>query len=342
MAFIKKHWLTISVTGLILIAALKLTDPGSSAAIFEQKLDSILPKDRNNFNFTKTVIALSALIDPDTDIAWTEKEIARMSGEVKKSIGDAGSPENIINAFNTYFFDREGFVFDRDYTDMIENGGRVSEENLRNFNSIEQTLKRRRGICLSISLIYLMIGDKLHLPLYGVLIPGHIYVRYKEPGRAGVNIETTRSGRELYGYTDSVALLDSSKISYGKELDKYSVIAAYLSNLGTYFVNTGYNKKAEVMFRKSIEMLPASAEGYFNMGILYERMNKKELAAENYEKALEILPGNGYAHYRLGAIYLSGQRFTKAQGHLEEAIKAKIGGNDAVKLLLQAKHKEGN
>jgi tetratricopeptide (TPR) repeat protein len=341
MQFIKKYWLIISVIGLILIAALKLTDPGSSAAIFEQKLDSILPKDRNNFNFTNTVIALSALIDPDTDIAWTEKEIARMSGEVKKSIGDEGSPENIINAFNNYFFDQEGFKFDKNFTDMAEKGGEVSEETLRNFHSIEKTLKRRRGICLSISLIYLMIGDKLHLPLYGVLIPGHIYVRYKEPGRAGVNIETTFSGAEYYGYKDSITLL-SPKTAYGKELDKYSVIGAYLSNLGNYFILTGQNKKAAVMFKKSIEILPDSAEAYLNTGILCETEKKNALAEENYEKTLQMLPGNGYAHYRLGALYLSEQRFTKAQGHLEEAIKTKTGGSNAVKLLEQAKHKEGN
>ena len=341
MEFIKKHWIIISAMGLILIAALKITDPGSASAAFALKLDSILPQDRNNFDFTKTVLSLSALVDPDTDMAWTEKEIDSMAADLKDKIGDEGNPEKIINAFNRYFFVQEGFVFDKNFTDMDARGGEISLEDLRNFHSIEKTLKRKKGICLSMSLIYLMLGDKLRLPLYGVLIPGHIYVRYKEPGRTGINIETTVSGAEYYGYRDSIALLDHSKTAYGRELDKYSVVAAYLSNIGNYFITTGQNRKAEVMFKKSLEMLPDSAEAYLNMGILCETEKNNPAAVENYEHTLELLPESGFAHYRLGAIYLSEQRFTKAQEQLEEAVLEKAGGDDAVKLLNKAKNKDG-
>jgi tetratricopeptide (TPR) repeat protein len=337
MAFVRKYWLIISLVGLILTVVITLSNPYASSASFEQKLDLILPKDRNNVDFIKTIISLSALADPDTDIDWTEKELEVMSGTLKKAIGEQGNPEKIINVFNKYFFEQEGFIFDKNFTAVAENGGEVSAAELRNFHSIEKTMKRKQGICLSISLIYLMLGDKLQLPLYGVLIPGHIYVRYKESDRAGINIETTVSGREYYGYLDGST---GAGTAYGRELDKYSVIGAYLLNPGNYFISTGQFRKARVVFSKSIEMLPDAAEGYINMGVLYEAEHKTEPAVLNYEKALLYLPDSGFAHYRLGAIYLMGQRFTKAQSHLEEAVKTNTGGDDAVKLLEKAKNKE--
>lgn len=339
MQFIKKYWLLISVIGIILI--IRIGGTAGAEMGFEQKLDSILPKDRNNFDFTRTVLSLSALVDPGMDIPWTEKEIDIMAAKLKREIGSEGNPEKIINAFNSYFFDREGFVFDNKFFSAANNSSGITVDDLRNFHSVEKVLKRKQGICLSISLIYLMLGDKLQLPLFGVLLPGHIYVRYKEPGRSGINIETTGSGFEFYGYKDSISLLDHAKTVYGKELDKYSVIGAYLANIGNFFLTTGRNRKARILFNKSIEMLPGSAEGYLNLGLLAETEKKNSQAAEYFEKALALLPGNGYASYRLGAIYLAEKRFVKAEEHLKEAVAKKAGGKDAAKLLEKAKNRDG-
>jgi hypothetical protein len=340
MAFIKKYWIVISLSCLALAALLNyaLPAPGKN---FEARLDSILPKDRKNFDFTKTVIELSALADPRTDTAWTENEIESMAATLRKIIGDEANPQKVIDAFNGYFFDSQGFVFDRNFTAMSEAGGEVPVDDLRNFHSIEKTLRRKQGICLSISLIYLMLGDKLNLPLYGVLIPGHIYVRYKEPGRAGINIETTVSGAEFYGYKDEIYRLDSSKTVYGKEIDKYAVIGAYLSNLGGFFMSIGDYKRAETLFLKSSEMLPGSAEGIINLGILDEMTDKPLEAEKCYLNTLQILPENGYAHYRLGAMYLKQKRYLKAEIHLEEAVRLKAGGKDAAELLEKARKKGG-
>ena len=46
---------------------------------------------------------------------------------------------------------------------------------------------------MNLSLLYLIIGDQLNLPLHGVGLPNHFFVRYGS-GSDRINIETTESG----------------------------------------------------------------------------------------------------------------------------------------------------
>ena len=38
---------------------------------------------------------------------------------------------------------------------------------------LHSVMDRRQGYCLSLSVLYLSIGERLGLPLYGVVVPGH-------------------------------------------------------------------------------------------------------------------------------------------------------------------------
>ncbi len=314
-----------------------------SLAGFSSDLEKILPQesDRQNFDLSDTVINLSALIDTKTDKAKVKTELSRMQAELKSRIADSSTPDSVIAAFNSYFFDTLGFTFDQKFEQLRVNGTQAKYDDFLNFHSIERVIERRQGICLTISMIYLMLGDKLGLPLYGVMVPGHIYVRYKEPGRSGVNVETTVSGAEFYGYKDMIVTLDNTKTIYGKELDKYSLVGAYLANLGNFMLITGRTGRAKILLEKSATMLPEVAEAYFNLGILYETEKNLQKAAENYEKALSILPGNEYAHLRLGAIYLEEKRYTLAKSHFEAVLTANPKNAEADNLLNKAKKEAG-
>jgi len=58
---------------------------------------------------------------------------------------------------------------------------------------LHSVMDRKQGYCLSLSIVYLSIGERLGLPLYGVVVPGHFFVRYDD-GKNRINIETTHNG----------------------------------------------------------------------------------------------------------------------------------------------------
>lgn len=338
-SFFRKYWFLAAFIVFVFIAFFSVVNPDS----FEKKLDSILPADRSNFDFTKTVLALSALADPGMDAAWTENELDSMAAALKAEIGDQGNPEKIIKSFNKYFFEEQNFVFDNAFSLSGSQDKNLTVQDLVNFNSIEQTLRRKRGICMTMTLVYLMLGGRLGLPMYGVMIPGHIYVRYREPGMSGINVETTYSGAEYYGYKtlSGVEFLDGNKMGYGKEMSNYSVIGVYLNNLGNFFIATGKRGKAEALLKRSIEMVPDIAEAYTNLGLLYGDENLRDKALENYRRSLEIYPENSYVMTRIGMIYLDEKRFVKAQEMFEDALKSNTTDAEARQALELARTKGG-
>jgi regulator of sirC expression with transglutaminase-like and TPR domain len=336
----RKYWILPAVLLFIFIAYFSPLNPNS----FETKLNSIVPEDKNNFDFTKTVLSLSALVDPGMDIAWTKNELNTMAAALKGEIGEEGNAEKIIKSFNRYFFEQEHFTFDNTFNLAGGQDKTLSFQDLVNFNSIEQTLKRKQGICMTMTLVYLMLGEKLRLPMYGVMIPGHIYVRYREPGRSGINIETTYSGEEYYGYKSlsGVEFLDEKKMGYGKELDKYSIVGMYLNNLGNFYITTGRRGRAEIILKRSIEMVPDIAEAYINLGLLYEGEHRQEKALDCYSRSLEIYPKNTYVMTRIGKVYLDAKRFIKAQEILEDVLKSDTSNAEAKQALKLAVSKGGS
>lgn len=82
-------------------------------------------------------------------------------------------------------------------------------------STLAACLLRHRGNCLSTSTLYCLVGEALHLPIHLVVVPGHAFVRWDEPGLAR-NIETTSQGREIaddeYLYTRGTAIPPMSSV----------------------------------------------------------------------------------------------------------------------------------
>lgn len=68
-------------------------------------------------------------------------------------------------------------------------------------------LRTRRGSCVSMPLIYLVIGQRLGLPVHLVALGQHYFIRWQEPGYR-MNIETTIVDRLAVTPDDSVYIED--------------------------------------------------------------------------------------------------------------------------------------
>jgi len=108
------------------------------------------------------------------------RELDDMAFEVRRRIKSKGLRANFkaIPLINEYLFDELGFKA-------------VKEASNPEDLFLHTVLDKRRGYCLSLSVLYLSIGERLGLPLYGVVVPGHFFVRYDD-GRVRFNIETTK------------------------------------------------------------------------------------------------------------------------------------------------------
>ncbi|HDQ25580.1 MAG TPA: hypothetical protein ENN43_02405, partial [bacterium] len=310
---------------------------------FAAAFNSALPEAGSDFILTDTIIKISALLDPQADIKGTKEMIKTMAAEIDIRLDNEGNPQKVVDIINRYFFSELMYRFDPAWNPVMSGERDATEDELANFHSIRRVIERKQGICLTISLIYLMIAEELKLPMYGVLIPGHIYVRYRQEGRGGINIETTMAGGEFYGYMNPAYTGTAGKRSsiYGKELSKQELLGAYLLNLGSFFLFTGRASRAEIMLERASAYMPSAAEPFLNLALLYETGGKSAKAVEYYNKALELSGNGGFPLSRIGLIYLGEKRYFLARDYLERAVASGNKESEVLEALELAKKRGG-
>ena len=197
-----------------------------------------------------------------------------------------------IPLINKYLFDELGFQS-------------IAEANDPNDLFLHSVLDRKRGYCLSLSILYLSLGERLGLPVYGVVVPGHFFVRYDD-GRMRFNIETTGKGGGAPDahYIKKFKVPQGNNIIYMRNLNKIQTLGCLFNNLGNVYCDTGNYELALQSLVRAVEINPTLAESRSNLGNVYLKKNQVENAIYQYQAALEINPNDAKTHNNLGNAYL--------------------------------------
>jgi tetratricopeptide (TPR) repeat protein len=197
-----------------------------------------------------------------------------------------------VPLINKYLFDELGFQS-------------IAEANDPNDLFLHSVLDRKRGYCLSLSILYLSLGERLGLPVYGVVVPGHFFVRYDD-GRMRFNIETTGKGGGAPDahYIKKFKVPQSNNIIYMRNLNKIQTLGCLFNNLGNVYCDTGNYELALQSLVRAVEINPTLAESRSNLGNVYLKKNQVENAIYQYQAALEINPNDAKTHNNLGNAYL--------------------------------------
>jgi tetratricopeptide (TPR) repeat protein len=197
-----------------------------------------------------------------------------------------------IPMINEYLFDELGFKS-------------VSEAKDPNDLFLHSVLDRKRGHCLSLSILYLSLGERLGLPLYGVVVPEHFFVRYDD-GRVRFNIETTSKG----GYASDEHYIKKFKVPkntrdsiYMVNLNKIQTLGCFFNNLGSSYDGIGDTEHALTALERAVEINPSLSESRTNLGNVYLKKGQVGDAIYEYRMALKINPGDAKTHNNLGNAY---------------------------------------
>ncbi|MCX5638389.1 MAG: tetratricopeptide repeat protein [Planctomycetota bacterium] len=170
---------------------------------------------------------------------------------------------------------------------------------------LHSVLDKKRGYCLSLSILYLSLAERLGLPLYGVVVPGHFFVRYDD-GRVRFNIETTGKGSrapdEYYVNKFKVPQGHNSSI-YMRNLNKIQTLGCLFNNLGNVYSDIGNYELALLALVRAVEINPTLSESRSNLGNVYLKKGLVDDAIYQYQAALEINPNDHKTYNNLGNAY---------------------------------------
>lgn len=186
---------------------------------------------------------------------------------------------------------------------------------------LHSVMDRRQGYCLSLSVLYLAIGERLGLPLYGVVVPGHFFVRYDD-GKTRFNIEATHQGGiapDSY-YIEQFNVPKTSTI-YMTNLNKRQTLGCFFNNLGNVYKDINNVDQAMASMQWAVYINPSLAESRTNLGNIYLLKNRVDDAIAEYQAATRISPDDSKSHYNLGNAYQKREWFNDAINEYTAAIR---------------------
>lgn len=238
-------------------------------------------------------MSINHLIEGALAIAWEEyprmdlghyREIFdQMVGDLQPRLADIRYPLKIVQAINQYLFAEQNFCGnDNDYYDP------------RN-SFITDVLDRRLGIPLSLSIIYMVIGDRLGFPIEGISFPGHFIIRPQHPD-IEVFIDPYNQGEILFPQdcANKLALLYGREVPLHREyLEPVSIrriLDRLLTNLKLIYLRTQEPTKALAVIERSLMLNPDVPTQWRDRGLICYQLDRYTEARIDLERYLQHTP----------------------------------------------------
>lgn len=227
------------------LAILFVAASPTSAAIQAKPAGSIaVTRALKSADFLTAKIALDRLVDPSINPASVEKQVARLADEARKIAGPRASEGAKIDAVRKVIYQAGPWNDFRPFSyDQADPFG----QDIRN-KLLSTYLRTRRGNCISMPALFLIVGRRIGLNLTLTTAPLHVLVRYTRPGIHPFNIESTSGGsfaRDAW-YRQKFPMSDRS-IQSGVYLRTHTdkqTIALMAHTVVEYLVSAGRNEEA--------------------------------------------------------------------------------------------------
>jgi Transglutaminase-like superfamily len=227
---------------------------------------------------SSTVVALAAdLGAAPTDVADSWARVDEIASRVREHHARASSGDWIAD-MNAVVFDQLGFERE------------IASQDVRFFR-LPSVIAQRRGSCLGLGALYLVVAERLGVGLDGVMVPGHFFVRTREPAHR--NVELLRGGESMPDawYRTKYGPWPEAKGSpYFRPLAPSEVAAVHWFNAGNHLRAAHDLAGATVAYDRAAAALPAFAEAEASLGAVRQLEGALDQAEEAYRRAARDRP----------------------------------------------------
>lgn len=216
---------------------------------------------------------------PELDVERYLTRLTAMAEYVRSHIPRGGDPRKAVDVLDRYLFGELGF-----------GGNRENYYDPRN-SYLNDVLERKVGMPITLSIVYLAIGRRLGLPVFGVGLPGHFIVKW-EDSRARIFIDPFNRGEILDEEGVEARIRDTFHAHAQLQPDwlasvgpKY-ILTRLLNNLKAIFVQAQDYLRAWRIVDKLLILDPRSPENLRDMGLLSIHVKAYRNAATFLEEYL--------------------------------------------------------
>lgn len=237
-------------------------------------------------NIAEAALLIASEEYSDLDIPAYLASLDEMAGKLKRRLRPDISPADTIVALNRYLFDELGF-----------SGNAAEYYDPRN-SFLNEVLDRKRGIPITLAIVYIEIGRRIGLPVQGISFPAHFLVKCKlregtvvlDPYAKGSSLSFNDIKQRVKSLRNGVEPPRSVIASMLAVASNKEILVRMLRNLKGIYSHHREWLKALTATDRIISVMPDSAEEYRDRGMIYLNLECFRAALFDLQAYLKMLP----------------------------------------------------
>lgn len=231
-------------------------------------------------------LVLAAEARPDLDIDLSLAALDELVERARPLIDAASTPSGAVTTLNHVLFELENF-----------RGNKEQYDDPRN-SFLDEVLSRRRGLPITLSILYVEVARRLGLEAYGVGFPGHFLAKVSGVSdAAGGEIIVDPFFARILRKEECVQRLQAVAKGPGPKQEAWflpatalEIYTRVLNNLKLLYLRGGDGLSALGCFDRILVLAPTAALEYRDRAFLLERLECTNAAIEDYSRYLELAP----------------------------------------------------
>ena len=243
----------------------------------------------DGFPLLEGAVAVGQLKDPGLDVQQVIVTLDQWGQRLARRIPADAAALQRLRFLNRYFFDELGF------------GGNVNNYYDPENSYVHAVMDSRRGIPISLALIYMELGQAVGLRLRGVNFPGHFLVKLSmSQGEVvidpftGDSLSREALDERLLPYRQRQGLEGDFEVPLGLFLQTATsrdILARLLRNLKEIHLAAENWEDLIAVLDRLVLVLPDAWEERRDRGLAYAELGRWTLAAEDVQVYVQEMPG---------------------------------------------------
>ena len=248
-----------------------------------RRLRGMINTPDEDVSLLEAALVIASAQYPSLDFDHYYQRIDEWAGALRSRLSDEASAEDRLRTLNSFLFVEQGFSGNMDdYYDP------------RN-SYINEVLDRKTGIPITLSVLYMELGQRIGLPLEGVSFPGHFLVKLPvqggavvlDPFNGGISLDEDDLSQllaQVLGdeYYEVTRLLNAAS--------KQDILVRMLRNLKAIHQKAEDQEQALEVVNMILAIDPALSEEYRDRGLLLQQLECDNAAIRDFNHYLTAHP----------------------------------------------------
>ncbi len=251
-----------------------------------------LVAEESSIPLTEAAISLGQDDYPGLDVQRVLAQIDQLARTLRQRVPDDAVPVQRLRWLNRFFFQELGF------------GGNANDYYDPDNSFLHRVLETRRGIPISLAVLYMELANQFGLQARGVSFPGHFLIKLRIPSGSqqgevvidpfnGHSLSRDDLDDLLRPYRQQRGLVGDDEVPLGLFLQaatSRTVLARMLRNLKEIHRGSGDSERLLTVCRRLVTLMPDDAAELRDRGLAAVHLGQEELARADLRTYLERAP----------------------------------------------------